>query len=98
METILNEIGVIGAGVMGGNLALNFANKGLGVPIYDRSPAAIDSFASQLAAAPVSVHSDLKMFLIRIVRPLPKRVGTDSESVRSTWIASCCINCGTNAL
>lgn len=65
----MNEIGVIGAGVMGGNLALNFANKGLRVSIYDRAPVALESFVSHLEVAPASAYSDLKVFLAELCTP-----------------------------
>lgn len=65
----MNEIGIIGAGVMGGNLAINFTTKGLRVSIYDRSPAAVESFASQAEAVPVSGHIDLNVFLSQLRTP-----------------------------
>ena len=43
----MKQIGIIGAGTMGGNLALNFADNGTDVVIYDRSDDAADARAAQ---------------------------------------------------
>ena len=38
------EIGLIGLGVMGQNLALNMAEKGFGVAVYNRTPTRTEAF------------------------------------------------------
>ena len=40
------EIGVIGLGVMGANLALNIADNGYHVAVYNRTAARTDEFAA----------------------------------------------------
>jgi len=38
------QFGVVGLGVMGQNLALNFANKGYSVAVYNRTDATTEKF------------------------------------------------------
>jgi 6-phosphogluconate dehydrogenase len=38
------EIGLIGLGVMGANLALNIAEKGFRIAVYNRTPSVTDAF------------------------------------------------------
>jgi len=61
------NIGVIGLGVMGRNLALNFADRGMWVAGMDRNPAAVQDFASgddRLVAA-----ASAKELAVSLVRP-----------------------------
>ena len=43
------DIGIMGMGVMGANLARNFARHGYSVSVYDRSQAQVDNFVEQYA-------------------------------------------------
>ncbi len=51
------DVGVVGLGVMGGNLARNFASRGLGVAGLDRDVAAAHCFAEQ--------HPDAKLHVCK---------------------------------
>ena len=46
------NIGLIGLGVMGQNLALNIERNGFPIAVYDREPTVLDAFVS--AALPAS--------------------------------------------
>jgi 6-phosphogluconate dehydrogenase len=41
------HIGLIGLGVMGHNLALNFASKGINVSVYNRTPDKTDTLSKK---------------------------------------------------
>ena len=43
----MSEIGVVGLGVMGENLALNIEEKGFEISVYNRSPAKVDAFVAE---------------------------------------------------
>ena len=51
------EIGLIGLGVMGQNLALNIADHGFRVAVYNRTPARTEAFAASDQAS-ARVHLD----------------------------------------
>jgi 6-phosphogluconate dehydrogenase len=56
----LRDIGLIGLGTMGSALALNIAEKGFGIAVYNRTPAVTDAFvvgAGSLAAQITATHS-----------------------------------------
>ena len=44
------EIGLIGLGVMGSNLALNIAEKGFNIAVYNRTTATTHAFQSKAGA------------------------------------------------
>ena len=44
------EIGLIGLAVMGENLAMNMASKGISVAVYNRSPEKTERFVSEKCA------------------------------------------------
>lgn len=46
-----SDIGMIGLGVMGRNLALNIGSRGYSVSVYDREPDVTERFVSQTAAS-----------------------------------------------
>ncbi len=50
MQRMKSDIGLIGIGVMGENLALNMEGKGFCVSVFDQSSARLDQFASTRAA------------------------------------------------
>jgi 6-phosphogluconate dehydrogenase len=67
------EIGLIGLGVMGANLALNIAEKGFRIAVYNRTPAVTDAFmasAGKLAdhIIPCKTYAEL---VDAIERPRP---------------------------
>ncbi len=49
------EIGLIGLGVMGQNLALNIADHGFRIAVYNRTPARTEAFAASEEAGHLSV-------------------------------------------
>jgi len=44
-RTELAQLGIIGCGVMGGNLALNFVDHGISVQVYDENPSSMEHYA-----------------------------------------------------
>ncbi len=67
------EIGLIGLGVMGSNLALNIAEKGNRIAVFNRTTARTDQFvasAGKLAARIVACHS-MEEFVAAIRPPRP---------------------------
>lgn len=67
------EIGLIGLGVMGSNLALNIAEKGNRIAVFNRTPAATDAFmasAGELADRIVPCYS-MAEFVAAIRPPRP---------------------------
>ncbi len=65
------EIGLIGLGVMGQNLALNIADHGFPIAVYNRTPARTDAFAGSEEARglPVTGHAELGSFIAGLSRP-----------------------------
>ena len=56
-----SDIGMIGLGVMGRNLALNIESRGYSVSVYDREPDVTERFVSQTAASRrISLHTAMK--------------------------------------
>jgi 6-phosphogluconate dehydrogenase len=65
-----STIGIVGAGVMGRNLALNFASNGYPAAIYDRDTALLDAFASgEAGPALVTCARDIEAFVNALARP-----------------------------
>jgi 6-phosphogluconate dehydrogenase len=69
-----HQIGMVGLGVMGRNLAFNIAEKGFSVAGYDAWPDAVDRLASAAAAlgpgaAPVVGFKDARAFVASLRRP-----------------------------
>jgi len=67
------EIGVIGLGVMGANLALNIADNGYHVAVYNRTTARTDAFAASTGALSdrVTACATLEEFVAAIRPPRP---------------------------
>ncbi len=61
------EIGVLGLGVMGRNLALNIADRGIAVAGYERDPALLATAESE--AGSVDAHGDLAGFVAALRVP-----------------------------
>ncbi len=67
------DIGLIGLGVMGANLALNMADHGHRVAVFNRTREVTDRFAASEAARgrKIDPHHELKDFVAGIRRPAP---------------------------
>ena len=67
------EIGLIGLGVMGQNLALNIADHGHPVAVYNRTPARTEAFAASDEARgfPVQPCLSLQALVAAVRRPRP---------------------------
>jgi 6-phosphogluconate dehydrogenase len=65
------EIGLIGLGVMGQNLALNIADNGFPIAVYNRTPSKTEAFAASEAAQalPVAGHGELGALVAGVRRP-----------------------------
>ena len=65
------EIGLIGLGTMGANLALNIAETGHRIAVFNRTPARVQSFLDEAddLAAMIVPASDLAEFVAAIARP-----------------------------
>ena len=66
-----SQIGVFGLGVMGRNLAYNFAGKGFRVAVHDPWPKVVDGFDPRglKGGAPLAVYQDLSDYLADLQRP-----------------------------
>lgn len=68
--TIQNSIGLIGLGVMGGNLALNFRDKGVKIAVYNRqTPTEVDVAKKFEAKHQVAGFDDLPAFVASLASP-----------------------------
>jgi 6-phosphogluconate dehydrogenase len=65
----LCDVGVIGLGVMGSNLARNFAGKGFHVAGFDRDPEAGQRLTAAHPEAQVQVADSLEKFVASLERP-----------------------------
>lgn len=65
----LADVGVVGLGTMGANLARNFASRGTRVAGYDRSPAAARAVAATHPEAGLRISTSLKEFVASLARP-----------------------------
>ena len=65
------EIGLIGLGVMGQNLALNIADRGFPIAVYNRTPSRMEAFVASDAVGdrPLTGHAELGDFVAAIKRP-----------------------------
>lgn len=68
-----NDVGIIGLGVMGANLALNIAEKGFKVAVFNRTFAVAEKFKSDNAKVPfaanLSIYEKLADFCASIKKP-----------------------------
>jgi 6-phosphogluconate dehydrogenase len=74
MPDATNDIGLIGLAVMGQNLALNMADHGFHVAVYNRTTATMEEFmkkvqAQEPAAPRMHGYADLRDFVASIKRP-----------------------------
>jgi 6-phosphogluconate dehydrogenase len=63
------DLGLIGLGVMGRNLALNFADQGFRVAVYNRTPAKTRDFAAGEGAVPAVSAAYTLAELLELLRP-----------------------------
>ncbi|XP_073012987.1 6-phosphogluconate dehydrogenase, decarboxylating 3, chloroplastic-like [Typha latifolia] len=71
-SAVLSRIGLAGLAVMGQNLALNIAEKGFPISVYNRTTSKVDetvSRASEEGSLPVSGHHSPREFVLSIRRP-----------------------------
>jgi 6-phosphogluconate dehydrogenase len=69
MTNRLNDVAVIGLGVMGANLARNFASRGLKVAAYNRTTEVAVKLAAAHPEAKLDVVTTLKEMIDRLERP-----------------------------
>ena len=74
MYTKNADIGLVGLAVMGQNLALNIADHGYTIAVYNRDPKKMTNFVKECKAnepshANVVGHADLASFVLSIKRP-----------------------------
>ncbi|MBX2853442.1 MAG: NADP-dependent phosphogluconate dehydrogenase [Rhodobacteraceae bacterium] len=65
-----SDLGLVGAGVMGANLALNFAERGRGVAVYDLTAGKAEAVAEQSERV-VAVGADLADLVAALKPPRP---------------------------
>ena len=65
----LNDVGVVGLGVMGGNLARNFASRGLSVGGHNRSTDKARRLAADHPDAKLDIAENLEALVGRLERP-----------------------------
>ena len=64
-----SNIGLIGLGVMGQNLALNIARNGHNVVVFDREPPVVESFLASAKVEGVTAAHDARDFALALERP-----------------------------
>ena len=69
MTNRLNDVAVIGMGVMGANLARNFASRGLKVAAYNRTTEVATKLAAEHPEAKLDVVKNYKELMERLERP-----------------------------
>jgi len=73
MTAELSDCGIVGLGVMGANLALNIAEKGFKVAVFNRTYATSQKFLEAHHSAPfssnLSIHETMKDFVASIKAP-----------------------------
>ena len=64
-----NHIGIVGIGVMGRNIALNFSDNGANVSVYNKSQNKINQLISEDSSNNISGFTDLDEFVKSIPKP-----------------------------
>lgn len=87
----LSEIGMVGLGVMGRNLALNMADHGFSVAGHDKDPAKVEALRQESTARDVTAAVDVQEFIGLLRRPravmLLVPAGAPVEAVVSELLA-----------
>jgi 6-phosphogluconate dehydrogenase len=79
------SFGLIGLGTMGSNLALNIAEKGYDVAVYNRTASRTEAFIGEAGElAPRLVACDSLEHLVTAMRP-PRNIISISRHCASTW-------------
>ena len=63
------KIGLIGLAVMGQNLVLNFANKGIPIAVFNRTTSKMEKFVADNAAKPIFGGKTMEEFVQLLERP-----------------------------
>ncbi|UUI05470.1 decarboxylating NADP(+)-dependent phosphogluconate dehydrogenase [Oceanobacillus jeddahense] len=66
---MMNSIGVFGLGVMGANLAINMANKGEKVAVYNYTPDLIETFQEKHLHENATAYYELTRFIDSLEKP-----------------------------
>ncbi|MBY0375572.1 MAG: NADP-dependent phosphogluconate dehydrogenase, partial [Bryobacteraceae bacterium] len=71
MPENLSEIGLIGLAVMGQNLALNIADHGFRISVYNRTTETMEKFVAENPSTPGGLHGEatLEGFVKSLKRP-----------------------------
>ncbi len=69
MTAVLADLGVVGLGVMGANLALNVAEHGFPVAVYNRTAAKTRELLDQAGELPLRAADSLPDFVALLARP-----------------------------
>jgi 6-phosphogluconate dehydrogenase len=69
MKRIQQDIGIIGAGVMGRNLAFNIADHGFSVAVHDKADAQIESLKTEASGKAIVATASLQEFVQILQRP-----------------------------
>lgn len=64
-----SQIGLIGLGTMGANIARNIANKGFPISVYNRTTATMEKFIEKHRSEKLRGHQELKDFVDSIASP-----------------------------
>jgi 6-phosphogluconate dehydrogenase len=64
-----NHIGIVGIGVMGSNIALNFSDNDTNVSVYNKSQEKINQLISEDSSKNISGFTDLEEFVKSIAKP-----------------------------
>jgi len=64
-----SDIAVYGLGVMGRNIALNLADRGFRVSVYNRTSSVTDAFVQDAASAAIEGHHTLEALVASLRRP-----------------------------
>lgn len=71
MKNEMSDIGLVGLAVMGQNLALNIADHGFQISVYNRTAAKMEEFVAKNSNTPGGLYgfADLKEFVQSLARP-----------------------------
>ena len=89
------QIGVLGLGVMGQNLALNLAENGLRVAGHDAWPEPVDKLTAAAGSFPVEGYKDLEGFVQALDDTVLKELGrmhTAREALDAVAVARSCFD------
>ena len=64
-----NHIGIVGIGVMGSNIALNFSDNDINVSVYNKSQNKINQLISEDSSKNIYGFTDLEEFVKSIPKP-----------------------------